>query len=200
MKLYHSPTSPFARKVRILIREKDALGRVTEELISAMEDPAALHAANPLGKIPALVMNDGTSFFDSPLICEYLDVSLEGPTFIPAANIERWRVQRLHALADGIMDAAVSLTFERNRPEEQRSEMWMGRWRRAIERSVAVLEDEVTSFDGAVDMGNIAIGAALGYLDFRHAGLGWQSKAPELAGWWKDFAKRPSLAQTAPPA
>ncbi|ABS63493.1 Glutathione S-transferase domain [Parvibaculum lavamentivorans DS-1] len=200
MKLYHSPTSPFARKVRILIREKGAANRVSEELISTMEDPAALHAANPLGKIPALVMNDGTSYFDSPLICEYLDVALEGPTFIPASNIERWRVQRLHALADGIMDASVSLTFERMRPEAQRSEMWMGRWRRAIERGIAVLEAEVTDLDGALDLGGIATGAALGYLDFRHAGLDWQSKAPELAGWWKDFAKRPSLVETAPPA
>lgn len=200
MKLYHSPTSPFARKVRILIREKGALARVTEEPVSAMEDPAALHAANPLGKIPALVMNDGTSYFDSPLICEYLDVTLEGPSFIPTSHIERWRVQRLHALADGIMDAAVSLTFERNRPEEQRSEMWMGRWRRAIGRAVAVLEDEVTDLDGAIDLGVIATSAALGYLDFRHAALDWQSNCPELAGWWRDFAKRASLVDTAPPA
>ncbi len=200
MKLYYSHTSPFARKVRALVREKGALARVTEEAIAAMEDPAALHEANPLGKIPALVLNDGSSYFDSPLICEYLDVTLEGPSMIPASHVERFRVLRHQALADGIMDAAVSLTFERARPEEQRSEMWMGRWQRAIERSLALLEDEVVSLDGAVDLGVISVGAALGYLDFRHASLPWQDRETELAGWWRDIAKRPSFADTAPPA
>jgi len=200
MKLYCSHTSPFARKVRVLIREKGATARVTEETVSAMEDPASLHEANPLGKIPALIMPDGSSYFDSPLICEFLDVTLEGPSMIPASHVERFRVLRHQALADGIMDAAVSIVFERNRPEAQRSEMWIGRWGRAIERSLAVLEDEVVSLDGPVDLGSIAVGAALGYLDFRHGGLGWQNTRTELAGWWRDFAKRPSFAETAPPA
>jgi len=200
MKLYCSHTSPFARKVRVLIREKGATARVTEEAVSAMEDPAALHAANPLGKVPALILKDGSSWFDSPLICEFLDVTLEGPSMIPAAHVERFRVLRHQALADGIMDAAVSIVFERNRPEAQRSQTWIGRWSRAIERSLAVLEDEVVSLDGPVDLGSIAVGAALGYLDFRHGHLGWQEKQTELAGWWRDFAKRPSFAETAPPA
>ena len=200
MKLYHSPTSPFARKVRVLIREKGALAQVTEEIVAAMEDPAARHEANPLGKIPALVLTDGSSYFDSPLICEYLDVTLEGPALIPAAHAARFRVLRHQALADGIMDAAVSLTFERARPEAQRSEMWMTRWRRAIERSLAVLDDEVVSLDGPVDLGVISVGAALGYLDFRHAAFNWQDRETELAGWWRDLAKRPSFAETAPPA
>ncbi|PKP78778.1 MAG: glutathione S-transferase [Alphaproteobacteria bacterium HGW-Alphaproteobacteria-3] len=200
MKLYCSHTSPFARKVRVLIREKGATARVTEEAVSAMEDPAALHAANPLGKVPALILKDGSSWFDSPLICEFLDVTLEGPSMIPAAHVERFRVLRHQALADGIMDAAVSIVFERNRPEAQRSETWIGRWSRAIERSLAVLEDEVVSLDGPVDLGSIAVGAALGYLDFRNGHLGWQEKQTELAGWWRDFAKRPSFAETAPPA
>lgn len=200
MKLYCSHTSPFARKVRVLVREKGALARVTEETISAMEDPATLHEANPLGKVPALILPDGSSYFDSPLICEYLDVTLEGPSMIPGSHVERFRVLRHQALADGIMDAAVSLIFERARPEAQRSEMWMGRWQRAIERSLGLLEDEVVSLDGPVDLGVIAVGAALGYLDFRHGALGWQERQTELAGWWRDLAKRPSFVETAPPA
>ena len=200
MKLYCSHTSPFARKVRILVREKGALARVTEETLSAMEDPATLHEANPLGKVPALILPDGSSYFDSPLICEYLDVTLEGPSMIPASHVERFRVLRHQALADGIMDAAVSLIFEHARPEAQRSEMWMGRWQRAIERSLGLLEDEVVSLDGPVDLGVIAVGAALGYLDFRHGALGWQERQTELAGWWRDLAKRPSFVETAPPA
>ncbi|MEP5930116.1 MAG: glutathione S-transferase family protein, partial [Nitratireductor sp.] len=169
------------------------------ETVSALEDPAALHEANPLGKIPALIMPDGTSWFDSPLICEFLDVTLEGPQMIPASNIERFRVLRHQAIADGIMDAAVSIVFERGRPEAQRSDMWMGRWSRAVSRSLAMLEDEVVSLDGPVDLGSIAVGAALGYLDFRHADMKWQDSQTELAGWWRDFAKRPSFTETAPP-
>ncbi|MBX3489252.1 glutathione S-transferase N-terminal domain-containing protein [Parvibaculum sp.] len=200
MKLYHSPTSPFARKVRVLIREKGALAQVTEETASAMSDPQSLIAANPLGKVPALALKDGTSFFDSPLICEYLDATLDGPALFPAAGAERWRALRFQALADGIMDAAVSLVFETNRPEAERSEMWMARWRRAVARSLDLLEQEVSLLDAPLDIGGIATGAALGYLDFRHAAMNWQTQAPELAGWWRDMAKRPSFAETAPPA
>ena len=200
MKLYHSPTSPFARKVRVLIREKDALAKVTEELAAAMSDPPSLHDANPLGKVPALALKDGTSFFDSPVICEYLDAVLGGPAFFPAAGPQRWQALRFQALADGIMDAAVSLVFENNRPESERSAMWMGRWRRAVERGLDLAEQEVSLLDGPLDIGGIAMGAALGYLDFRHAAMNWPARAPELAGWWRDLAKRPSFAETAPPA
>lgn len=200
MKLYCSHTSPYARKVRVFIREKGAEARVTEETVAAMEDPAALHEANPLGKVPALVMGDGTSWFDSPVICEVLDALLEGPSLIPAANVERFRVLRQQAIADGIMDAAVSMIFERNRKDAEQSATWLGRWERALLRSLALLEAEVTDLDGPVDLGVISVGAALGYLDFRHGALGWQEKYPELAGWWRDMAKRSSFAETAPPA
>ncbi|MDX5367582.1 MAG: glutathione S-transferase N-terminal domain-containing protein [Alphaproteobacteria bacterium] len=200
MKLYCSHTSPYARKVRLLIHEKGAVSRVKEETVAAMEDPAALHEANPLGKVPALVMDDGTSWFDSPVICEVLDAVLEGPSLIPASNVERFRVLRQQAIADGIMDAAVSIIFERNRKDAERSATWLGRWERAILRSLALLEAEVTDLDGPVDLGVISVGAALGYLDFRHAPLGWQDKFPELAGWWRDIAKRRSFVDTAPPA
>lgn len=200
MKLYCSHTSPYARKVRVFIREKGGTARVTEETVAAMEDPASLHAANPLGKVPALVMPDGTSWFDSPLICEFLEGALEGPSLIPSAPVQRLRALRQQALADGIMDAAVSIIFEQNRKDAERSATWLGRWERAILRSLAVLENEVTDLDGPVDLGVISVGAALGYLDFRHGALNWQEKYPELAGWWCDMAKRPSFADTAPPA
>ena len=200
MKLYCSHTSPYARKVRILVHEKGAAARVNEETVAALEDPAALHEANPLGKVPALVMDDGTSWFDSPVICELLDTALDGPALIPSSAAERLRVLRQQAIADGIMDAAVSIIFERNRKDAEQSEIWLGRWERAILRSLALLEAEVTDLDGPVDLGVISVGAALGYLDFRHASLGWQEEFPELAGWWRDIAKRPSFKETAPHA
>lgn len=198
MKLYSSPTSPFVRKVRIVIREKGAAARVAEEVVSALADPAVLHAANPLGKVPALALDDGTTLFDSPVICEYLDATLPGPKLSPADARARWRDQRLHAIGDGISEAAVSLTFEKNRPETERSAMWMDRWRRAISRSVDLLEMEAASLDGPLTLGAVAVGAALGYLDFRHADLGWRSGHPKLDAYFTRLAARPAFGETAP--
>lgn len=198
MKLYSSPTSPFVRKARIVIREKGADRLVAEEVVSALADPAVLHAANPLGKVPALALDDGTTLFDSPVICEYLDATLPGPKLSPADARARWRDQRLHAIGDGISEAAVSLTFEKNRPETERSAMWMDRWRRAISRSVDLLEMEAASLDGPLTLGAVAVGAALGYLDFRHADLGWRSGHPKLDAYFTRLAARPAFGETAP--
>ncbi|HEX7777258.1 MAG TPA: glutathione S-transferase N-terminal domain-containing protein [Parvibaculum sp.] len=203
MKLYSSPTSPFVRKVRILIREKGAAHLVSEEIVSAMADPAALHAANPLGKVPALALDDGTTLFDSPLICEYLDATLPGPRLLPADGKPRWLDQRLHAVGDGISDAAVSLTFERARPEAERSALWMDRWRRAILRAADLLEAEASTLaglptTGPISLGVISLGAAFGYLDFRHAALDWRDGRPKLDAIFKTLAARPAFSETAP--
>lgn len=198
MKLYSSPTSPFVRKVRILIREKNAVSLVAEERVSALEDPASLHAANPLGKVPALLLDDGSTLFDSPVICEYLDATLGGPALLPVTGAARWTDLRLQAIGDGIADAAVSLTFEKNRPEGERSANWIGRWRRAILRSVDLLEREHQSLTVPPILGTIAVGSALSYLDFRHADLGWRDGRPGLAAIHATLSARPSFAETAP--
>ena len=198
MKLYSSPTSPFVRKVRIVIREKGAAHLVTEEIVSALADPADLHAANPLGKVPALALDDGTTLFDSPLICEYLDATLDGPSLLPASGAARWQAQRLHAIGDGIADAAVSLTFEKNRPEPERSAMWMGRWRRAITRSLDLLEAEAANLAGNPTLGSIAVESALGYLDFRHGDLDWRDGRPALAAFLEKASGRAAFRETAP--
>ena len=125
-----------------------------------MQDPPALHEANPLGKVPALVLANGDTLFDSPLICEYLDSTLEGETMIPLAHPERWPVLRFQALADGIMDAAVAIIMERGRKDSEQSEIWLGRWHRAIDRSLQILDDEVTKLDGPVDLSHIAVGSS----------------------------------------
>lgn len=198
MKLFSSPTSPFVRKVAILIREKGALSSIVEARVSALEDPAELHAANPLGKVPALALDDGSTLFDSPVICEYLDATLPGPSLLPAGGRARWQALRLQAIGDGIADAAVSLTFEKNRPESERSANWMGRWRRAIQRALDLLEAEAASLAGAPTLGTIAVGCALAYLDFRHADLAWQDGRPKLAAAYRALAERPSFRDTAP--
>lgn len=198
MKLYSSPTSPFARKVRIVIREKGASQLIAEEMVAALSDPAELHAANPLGKVPALLLDDGTALFDSPLICEYLDATLDGPTLLPPTGPARWQAQRLHAIGDGIADAAVALIFEKNRPEPERSENWMGRWRRAIIRSLDLLEAEAMSLDGQTTLGTIAVECALDYLDFRHDDLSWREGRPHLAAVFKKTSGRAAFQETAP--
>lgn len=198
MKLYSSPTSPFARKVRIVIREKGANNLIAEEMVAALSDPAELHAANPLGKVPALLLDNGAALFDSPLICEYLDATLDGAALLPPTAAARWRAQRLHAIGDGVAEAAVSLTFEKNRPETERSANWMGRWRRAIIRSLDLLEAEAASLDGPLTLGAIAVGCALGYLDFRHGDLGWREGRPHLAAFFEKTSGRPAFHETAP--
>ncbi|MGB5094070.1 MAG: glutathione S-transferase N-terminal domain-containing protein [Parvibaculum sp.] len=197
MKLFISPASPYARKVRVLIREKGATSLVTEELASPLADPQELHAANPLGKVPALILRDGTAVFDSPVICDYLNVTLEGPDLIPTAHHERWRAMRLEAIGDGICDAAVSMVFERTRPEGEKSGMWMDRWRRAITRALDLLETEEASLEAPLDVGGIAVACALSYLDLRHADMNWREGRPKLAARFAEIIARPSFADTA---
>lgn len=197
MKLFISPASPYARKVRVLIREKGATALVTEVVAAPLADPQELHAANPLGKVPALILRDGTAIFDSPVICDYLNVTLEGPDFIPSAHHERWRATRLEAIGDGICDAAVAMVFERARPEGEKSGMWMARWHRAITRALDVLESEEASLEAPLDIGGMAVTCALSYLDLRHAEMNWREGRPKLAARFAELIARPSFVDTA---
>ena len=198
MKLFSSPTSPFVRKVRILLIEKGATGLVSEVTVAAMSDPAELHAANPLGKVPALETDEGTTLFNSPLICQYLDEKLPGKKLLPAIGNDYWNIMRLLTIGDGMSEAAFSLTMEKNRPEAERSAMWMGRWERAITRSLDLLENEAATLERDLNLGQIAIGCALGYLDFRHGNLEWRNRRPALAAFYDELATRPSFKETVP--
>ncbi|MGV8998253.1 MAG: glutathione S-transferase N-terminal domain-containing protein [Parvibaculaceae bacterium] len=198
MQLFSSPTSPFVRKVRVLIREKGATGKVRETVVAALSDPAELHIANPLGQVPALTLDDGTQILNSPVICQFLDEELSGPKLVPASGKAHWADMRLQTLGDGISEAAVSLSFERARPEEQRSPVWTARWQRAVTRSLDVLEAETDKLDGDLTLGRIAIVCALSYLDFRHDNLGWRNDHPKLAGWYKNISGRPAFKETEP--
>jgi glutathione S-transferase len=192
MKLFYSSTSPYARKVRVLALEL-GLGDGLELIeASPLSNPPALLAANPLGKIPALVRDDGSVLFDSPVICEFLAAGNEA--VLPSDGEARWTVLRLQALADGLMDAAFSRTMELRRPETERSPSWIARWSEGIVRAVA----QARPGDG-FGLGEIALATALGYLDFRCEDLQWRSHAPELSDWYARHLARPSLAKTAPP-
>lgn len=201
MKLMISPTSPYARKVSVTAREKDLMDRIDEIAVNSMEENSDLLAANPLSKVPALVMDDGQSLFDSPLLCEYFDAIGSGPALIPAAGEARWAVLRRQATTDGLLDAAFGYVMENRRPENERSAMWQERWLKAINRSLDVMEDDIGNFGEAVTLAHIALGCSLGYLDLRYKGVvDWRDSHPRLAAWYADFAERASMKETEPPA
>ena len=200
MRLYHSPASPFVRKVMILLHEAGQTDAVT--LIPVSGTPLAPGTLpvdrNPLGKIPALERDDGAALYDSRVICRYLDDRFGTGLYPPAPRL--WDVLTLEATADGIADAAVLMRYEAFvRPEPSRSPEWeQAQWAK-VARALTALEDRwISHLNAPLDIGQIAVGAALGYLDFRHASRDWRELRPGLAGWWATFAKRPSVAATAP--
>ena len=201
MKLYFNPASPYVRKVRVTAHELDLSGRI--ELISISLTPVSPHdglrSSNPLGKIPALVLDDGTTLYDSPVVCEYLDALAGGNRIFPAAGAARWTALRRQALADGIMDAAVLTRYEDAvRPKELRWQEWIDGQFLKIRTTLDALERE--NLEGVFDIGTISIACALGYLDLRFASEGWRTSRPRLAAWVAAIGKRPSLAATAPAA
>jgi glutathione S-transferase len=198
MKLYFAPPSPFARKARTVVLEKGLEGRIELVAVSPLEDPPALLAANPLGKIPALALDDGTSVYDSPVICEYLDsLAPQPPLYVTGTG--RFVQQRRLALVDGLLDAAVAVRLEAMRPPERQHVPWMDRQRRAVTRALGVLESEREAL-ATPDMVHLAAVIALEYLDFRLPELDWRAAHPQLAAWHAQAHERPSLAATRPPA
>lgn len=201
MKLHHNTASPFIRKVMAVAIETGLDQRL--ELVNCAVTPVKpsddLNRTNPLGKVPALILDDGSTLFDSRVICEYLDTLHEGQRLFPTQGPARWTALRRQALADGIMDAAVNLRYETFlRPEERRWPDWIDNQRLKCLRACDELEKEADSFGNQVDIGTIAIACALGYLDFRLADWGWREGRPALAGWLEVFSHRPSLAGTTP--
>lgn len=198
MRLFYSATSPYARKVRIVIAEKGLEHRVESILCNPFDVVPELLAVNPLGKVPSLLLDDGTAHFDSPVISEYLD-SLDGTVqLLPASGPDRWRALHQQALGDGILDAAFSVAMESRRPEEKQSPDWIGRWTAAITRSFHALEVEMDGMGENVTLGHIAFGAALGYLDLRLPVLDWRAECPKTASWFMTFSERPSMRVTRP--
>ncbi len=198
MKLFHSPASPFVRKVRACAIAHEITETIELAVTAAGESPAGLIAANPLSKVPCLITGDGVALYDSPVICEYID-SLEGSlALFPRSGGARWKALKLQALGDGMMDAAVLRRGESLRPAEAARTANMNRQKAAIDRALAVLEADVPH--QMVDIGSIAIGCALGYLDFRFGHEPWRDAHPKLAAWFAAFRQNPCMAQTEPPA
>lgn len=199
MKLLMSPASPFVRKVRVLLREADLLDQVEEVPVATTpleSDPKVL-AANPTGKIPALVRDDGPAIYDSRVITRFLD-DLAGANLYPQNQI--WEILTLEATADAIMDAAVSMTYElRLRPTEQQSPEWLEAQWGKVSRAVAAINSRwMSHLTGPLNIGQIAVGCALSYLDLRHDARNWRDGNVTLAAWHADWVQRDSMVATTP--
>ena len=199
MKLYHSPLSPYVRKVMVVAHETGLLDRI--ETVDGSGTPMAPNdgavAANPLGKIPALVTDDGLTLYDSRVICRYLD-RLAGAGLYPSGAAEFPVLQR-EALAEGMIDAALLTAYEwRLRPENLRFQPWVDGQRAKVMRGVDEFERRVDALSGALTIDKIALGCTLGYVDFRLGDLGWRDAHPRLAEWYDEFSARPSMKATAP--
>jgi glutathione S-transferase len=200
MKLYTSGASPFGRKVKIVARETGLVERIEQidQALTPIAPSSAVVAANPLGKIPCLVTDDGTALHDSRVICEHLDGLHDGPKVFPATGPARLRALTLQALGDGMLDAAVGTRYETFlRPEPQRWPEWITAQKAKVARALDRLESEPAQLEG-LTIGTITIGCALGYLDFRFADDHWRHGRQRLAAWYEGIAGRASFEATRP--
>ncbi|HVZ09689.1 glutathione S-transferase family protein [Rhodopila sp.] len=201
MILHWSPRSPYVRKVMIALHEMGLHDRVeTVRTVTGGTVPHwELMKVNPLGKIPTLQLPDGTVIYDSPVILEYLDTLHTGPKLFPAAWPARLTALRRHALGQGMLDAALALLSEGFRPTERQSEPHMALWRAKLRTCVDALEQEAEDLAASgFTVGHLAIGVALGYLDFRFDAMRWRDGHPRLAAWHAAFNARPAVAANMP--
>jgi len=200
MKLRYSTTSPYVRKVTVSAIETGLDAKIARVPTLTAEPGSGLAKDNPLGKVPALILDDGTAIFDSPVICEFLDGLHAGAKLVPQGPA-RWTALRRQALADGVLDAAVLRMQEGRRPEGERSPAWMEKQRAVIGRALDAFEAEAGALGdpaGPVTIGHLTIGVALGYLDFRFGSDNWRASRPKLARWYEGFSERPSMRATVP--
>jgi glutathione S-transferase len=202
MKLRFAAASPFVRKVVVLALETGLSERI--ERVSTSVSPVTRNdevaRENPLVKVPSLVTDEGVVLYDSPVICEYLDTLHDGPRLFPPSGPARWLALRRQALADGLMEAAILVRYENLRPEEMRWQDWIESQMRRVRGALAALELECA--DGGLaeplTIGHVAVGCALGYLDFRFAGEEWRVRHRQLAAWFDEFNRRKSMQLTTP--
>jgi glutathione S-transferase len=200
MKLLYAAASPFVRKVMVLLHETGQLDDVEVVVVktSPYATDADLKAANPLGKIPCLVRDDGPALYDSRVICRYLDARAGGRLYPKGEAL--WSTLALEATAEGMIEATLLCVYEgRLREEGKRSEEFVAAQKAKIESGMAALEKLwMPHLAGPLDMGQVAVAVALGYIDFRLTDWDWRPHHPALASWFEGFSKRPSMTATAP--
>lgn len=200
MKLIGSLTSPFVRKVRVVMAEKKL--DYTFLLENVWAPDTTIQQSNPLGKVPCLLMEDGAAMYDSRVIVEYLDTLTPVGKLIPPNGRERAEVKCWEALADGVLDAAVAAFLEAKRPAAEQSTSSIGRQREKINRSLEMMSEELGEqpwcTGNAFSLADVAVGAALGYLDFRLGDINWRDQHANLARLYDELMQRPSFAETVP--
>lgn len=198
MELRHSGLSPFVRKVVVVAHELGIVDRIRLVQTNPLQDPGQIVPLNPLGKIPTLVTDSGAVLFDSPVICEFLDAEYGDHRLLPAAGIRRWEIMTLVAIADGVMDAAILAGRERRRPAEQQSAEWLAWQLGKVDACLDRFETMADGFGGHLDMGQIAVGCAVGYMRLRLDGYHSFEKWPRLRSWFSKVSRRPSFRNTVP--
>jgi glutathione S-transferase len=201
MKLLSSPISPFARKVRIVLAEKRIECELQTVDVAPVDNPVNAH--NPLGKIPALVLDDGTALYDSRVIVEFLDNVSPFSRLIPDDNRDRVQVRRWEALADGVLDAGLLVRYESLRDKAEQSAAWTGkqlaRMQRGLAQMAADLEARAWCHGERYSLADIALGCCIGWLGFRKpGGLDWHGEYPGLAKHYARLMERPAFADSAP--
>ena len=201
MKLIASLTSPYARKVRIVLAEK----KIDCDLVldSPWVEGNQVAVSNPLGKIPVLLLDDESPLYDSRVIAEYLDTVAPNNRLLPASGRERISVKRWEALADGVLDAAVAAFLEARRPDGERSPSWIERQRGKVNQALKVMSDDLGDqpwcHGSGLSLADIAVGCALGYVSFRLGDIRWREQYPNLAQLYEKLMQRPAFAETVPP-
>jgi glutathione S-transferase len=201
MKLLASLASPYTRKVRIVLAEKKIDCDMELVDVAPVDNPVNRH--NPLGKIPTLLLDDGTALYDSRVIVEFLDGKSPISRLIPDDLRDRVAVRRLEALADGVLDAGLLARYESLRPENERSQAWTDKQLARMKRGMAQMASEVAErpwcHGERYSLADIALGCCLGWLDFRKpGGIDWLAEYPGLAKHYEKLKARPAFADTAP--
>ncbi len=196
MKLAHSPASPYVRKVNACAIARGIDGQI-ERWTVPTTDPALLEL-NPLSKVPTLVTDDGMRLYDSPVICEYLDSVGSAPGLFPAPGPARWKAICQQALGDGILDATQPRRREVALPQDEGRKAYIELQQGKVKRALAELEKDADKLGDLTTIGEITIGCALGYLDFRFANEPWRPGHPKLEAWYARVSKLPPLARTVP--
>ncbi|NYT35694.1 glutathione S-transferase family protein [Allopusillimonas soli] len=200
MKIYYSPSSPYVRKCMVAAHELGLADRIQK--LDSAASPVTMDMnvaqANPLGKVPTLLTDEGLALFDSRVVCEYLDDLGRGSLF-PREGALRWQVLAEQALADGMLDAALLARYEKaTRPGEFQWQAWIDGQMKKIANGLQHFEQHVETLADRVDIGTIALACALGYLDFRYADYEWRAAHGGLGEWYAGFSARPSMKATAP--
>ena len=197
---YASIASPFARKVRVAEIETGQGGLIDWRWVGGDERAVVLADINPLGKVPSVVLGDGTALFDSPVIAAYVDARHDGPKLIPDAEPERWAVLTLEALGDGLAEAVVAVAQEGAKALDKQTPRVLERQGGKVARAPAVLDSKAAGFSDPPCMGEISVACAMGYMEYRGVAAGWRATHSALAAWYDAIEARPSFAATPPDA